>query len=116
MRIFLISGSLLAQEKLYQSKDIHHREGYLLRLITLAHLTHQKVRGTELTKDQSLGSAPTIAVAIRMLVEKDLIKKEVDPVDQRNQWLIPTEHALELFSALSQISANEANLNISRSE
>jgi hypothetical protein len=52
-----------------------------------------------------LGSlaAPTIATAIRMLAGKDLIKKEADPVDQRNQWLIPTEHALGLFSALSQI-------------
>ena len=101
----------LAEEKLYQSKDIHHREGYLLRLITLAHLTHQKVRSTEYTQDRSLGSAPTIAAAIRMLVEKGLIRKEVDPVDQRNQWLIPTEHALELFSALSQISANEAEVD-----
>ena len=96
----------LAEEKLYQSKDIHHREGYLLRLITLAHLTHQKVRSTEYTQDRSLGSAPTIAAAIRMLVEKGLIKKEVDPVDQRNQWLIPTEHALGLFRALSEVAGN----------
>ena len=95
------------EDHLYQSKSIHHREGYLLRLITLAHLTHQKVRSTEFTQDRSLGSAPTISSAIRMLVEKGLIKKEADPVDQRNQWLIPTEHALELFSALSQISAEK---------
>ena len=101
----------LAEEKLYRSKDIHHREGYLLRLITLAHLTHKRVRSSELTQDKSIGSAPTIAAAIRMLVEKGLIKKEVDPVDQRNKWLIPTEHALELFSALSQISANEAEVD-----
>ena len=95
------------EDHLYQSKDIHHREGYLLRLITLAHLTHQKVRSTEFTKDRSLGSAPTVAAAIRMLMEKGLIKKEADPVDARNQWLIPTEHALELFSALSQISTEK---------
>ena len=100
----------LAEEKLYQSKDIHHREGYLLRLITLAHLTHQKVRSTDYTQDRSLGSAPTIAAAIRMLVEKDLIRKEADPVDQRNQWLIPTDHALELFSALSQIGTEKQEI------
>ena len=93
----------LEEEKIYQSKDIHHREGYLLRLITLAHLTHQKVRSTELTKDRSLGSAPTIVAAIQQLVKKGLIQRESDLVDQRNQWLIPTEHALELFRALSEV-------------
>ena len=101
----------IREEELYQSNNLTHREGYLLRRITLAYLNHQRIRTSELTKDRSLGSAPTIAAAIRMLVEKGLIKKEVDPVDQRNQWLIPTEHALELFSALSQIGINETKVN-----
>ena len=101
----------LQEDAIYQGKDIHHREGYLLRLITLAHLTHKKVRSSEFIKDERLGSAPTISVAIRKLVEKGLIKRETDPVDQRNQWLIPTEHALELFRALSEVAGNRSKVD-----
>lgn len=98
----------LQEDAIYQGKDIHHREGYLLRLITLAYLTHKRIRSSELTKDERLGSAPTISVAIRKLVNTNLIKRETDPVDQRNQWLIPTEHALDLFRALSEVGSNGA--------
>ena len=95
------------EEHLYQSKDIHHREGYLLRVITLAHLTQQQVRSSEFTRDRSLGSAPTIASALRRLVEKGLIRRKTDPTDRRNQWLIPTKHAIALFEELSAVGSEK---------
>jgi hypothetical protein len=54
----------LKEEEIYKNSLIQHKEGYILRLITLAHLTDKTLRVTELLNNTDLGSSPTIQTYI----------------------------------------------------
>jgi DNA-binding MarR family transcriptional regulator len=92
----------LKEEEIYQSNRIQHKESYILRLITLAHLTNKSLRVSDLLSNADLGSGPTIQSYITKLVLKELITRKVSEEDRRIQYLIPTDNAINLFKELSK--------------
>jgi len=97
----------LKEEEIYQSKRIQHKESYILRLITLAHLTNKSLRVSDLLSNADLGSGPTIQSYITKLVRKEFITRKVSEEDRRIQYLIPTDNAISLFRELSKTVYDE---------
>lgn len=94
----------LKEEEIYKSNQIQHLESYILRLITLAHLTHSDLTVTDLLQNKDLGSAPTIHRYIRQLLNKGLATHVQKNTDSRIKYVIPSEKAILLFTELSRSS------------
>jgi len=97
----------LKEEEIYKNNRIQHKESYILRLITLAFLTHKTLRVSDLLANRDLGSGPTIQTYITHLVLKKFILRKISDEDKRVQFLIPTERAINLFRELSKVLYDE---------
>jgi len=93
----------LKEEEIYKNNCIQHKESYILRLITLAFLTHKTLRVSDLLSNKDLGSGPTIQTYITQLVLKLFVIRKVSEEDKRVQFLIPTDNAINLFRELSKV-------------
>lgn len=92
----------LKEEEIYKNSRIQHKESYILRLITLAHLTAKTLRVSELLSNADLGSSPTIQAYLAKLVLKGFVIRKVSEEDKRVQFLIPSDNAVNLFDQLSK--------------
>jgi DNA-binding MarR family transcriptional regulator len=92
----------LKEEEVYQNNRIQHKESYILRLITLAFLTHKTLRVSDLLANRDLGSQPSIQAYITKLVSKQFVLRKASLEDKRVQLLIPTDSAIDLFTELSK--------------
>jgi DNA-binding MarR family transcriptional regulator len=97
----------LKEEEIYKNNRIQHKESYILRLITLAFLTHKTLRVSDLLANRDLGSGPTIQTYITHLALKEFILRKISDEDKRVQFLIPTERAINLFRELSKVLYDE---------
>jgi DNA-binding MarR family transcriptional regulator len=97
----------LKEEEIYKNNRIQHKESYILRLITLAHLTAKTLRVSELLSNHDLGSSPTIQSYITKLVLKGFVIRKISDEDKRVQFLVPTENAITLFDQLSKALYDE---------
>jgi len=95
----------LKEEEIYKSNRIQHKESYILRLATLAYLTHKTLKVSDLLVNKDLGSGPTIQSYITQLVLKQFLVRKVNEEDKRVQFLIPTENAINLFMQLSILNS-----------
>ncbi len=97
----------LKEEEIYKNNRIQHKESYILRLITLAYLTHKTMRVSDLLANKDLGSGPTIQTYITHLVLKEFVMRKISEEDKRVQFLIPTDNAINLFKELSKVMYDE---------
>jgi DNA-binding MarR family transcriptional regulator len=97
----------LKEEEIYKNNRIQHKESYILRLITLAHLTDKTLRVSELLSNTDLGSSPTIQTYITKLVSKGFVVRKISDEDKRVQFLIPSDSAIDLFDQLSKAHYDE---------
>lgn len=97
----------LREEEIYKNNRIQHKESYILRLITLAYLTHKTMRLSDLLINTDLGSQPSIQSYLSKLIRKDFVMRKVSEADKRVQHLIPSENAIHLFQELSKIAYDE---------
>jgi DNA-binding MarR family transcriptional regulator len=97
----------LKEEEIYKNNRIQHKESYILRLITLAYLTHKTMRVKDLLKNKDLGSGPTIQTYVTHLVLKQFVVRKVNDEDRRVKFLIPTVNAIDLFRELSKTLYDE---------
>lgn len=97
----------LKEEEIYKNNRIQHKESYILRLITLAYLTHKTLRVSDVLANKDLGSGPTIQTYIARLILKQFVIRNINEEDKRVQLLIPTENALNLFRELSKVLYDE---------
>jgi len=97
----------LKEEEIYKNNRIQHKESYILRLITLAHLTDKTLRISELLGNTDLGSSPTIQTYITKLVLKGFVVRKISDEDKRVQFLIPSDSAIDLFDWLSKVHYDE---------
>ena len=93
----------LKEEEIYKNNRIQHKESYILRLITLAFLTHKTLRVSDLLSNRDLGSQPSIQSYITKLVLKGFVLRKTNEEDKRVQFLIPTDNAINLFRELSKV-------------
>ena len=101
----------LKEEDVYMINFIQHKESYILRLITLAHLSGKTLRVTDLLSNHDLGTTPTIQSYIRKLVLKEFIARKISDEDKRVQFLIPLDKAIILFEQLSVTHYDEKIAN-----
>ena len=97
----------LKEEEIYKNSCIQHKESYILRLITLAHLTAKTLRVSELLSNTDLGSSPTIQAYITKLALKGFVIQKISEEDKRVQFLIPSDNAIDLFDRLSKALYDE---------
>jgi DNA-binding MarR family transcriptional regulator len=97
----------LKEEEIYKNNRIQHKESYILRLITLAHLTDKTLHVSDLLSNHDLGSNPTIQSYITKLVLKGFIVRKISDEDKRVQFLIPSDNAISLFDQLSKTLYDE---------
>jgi len=101
----------LKEDDVYMKSLIQHKEGYILRLITLAHLSEKTLRVTDLLSNHNLGTTPTIQSYIKKLVLKGFIFRKIGNEDKRVQFLIPLDKAIILFDELSNTHHDEKITN-----
>lgn len=105
----------LKEEEIYKNSRIQHKESYILRLITLAHLTTKTLHVSELLNNHDLGSNPTIQSYITKLVSKGFVLRKISEEDKRVQFLIPSDSAITLFDQLSKALYDEKVMSSSQS-
>jgi hypothetical protein len=97
----------LKEEEIYKNNRIQHKESYILRPITLAHLAAKTLRISELLSNTDLGSGPTIQTYITKLTSKGFVVRKISDEDKRVQFLIPSDSAITLFDHLSKVLYDE---------
>lgn len=94
---------VLKRDLLRGKHELTVKECLVLRVITRHYIDNDTLRVRQLIDMECIASPATIHGLIKKLVAKQMLTLEIDALDGRVKYLVPSDEAMDLFSKLGKL-------------